>query len=87
MAARRRGAKKVGRRIASQSLNLEYHPCLARRTLWYVPGCWIGMGRVNRNWESTQRAFYELPMRIPEIKTSTPPTITCKAAERKGVSI
>jgi len=33
------------------------------------------------------RQTYELPIRIPVRNTSTPPTTTWKAAERKGVSI
>ena len=34
-----------------------------------------------------RRLAYELPMRIPAAKTSTPPTITWNAAARNGVSM
>lgn len=37
--------------------------------------------------ENTDKLPQELPIRIPAMKTTTPPTTTCRVAAGKGVSI
>jgi hypothetical protein len=43
--------------------------------------------KTEKSASASRGAGHELPMRMPTTKTSTPPTITWKAACRNGVSI